>query len=186
MHQQKFTEMNNRKHKVIFTCLSNSLDSIVFRQIIDEIEATFGLIKNSARNKNWIAPLEYKIEMGNSLNSETFVFEEKLIKKDIVYLKKFLQYLEVSTGKLGNRKFNLNPGYIGEKGLSLISHKPGKQKQRSNFQDIFWEDLQIKFSKDKILILPNTFSELKNKQVLQLLFPSKENTPDNKLYHIIG
>lgn len=147
--------------KKVFICIiSNKLSSIEEGQLKDTIKESFGLFEEIEKEDSWEAPKEYTDEMGVGLKTKLYLFEKPKTNEDIENLKSLCMGIEQSTSLEGKRIFNLNPGFLSDEGMFLLSHKPSPQRGRIPFGK-YWIEKQydIEQNTGNYIIKPNTFSE---------------------------
>lgn len=145
-----------------FICnISNKLASEQEIVLKEKLEENFGSFKEIKKADTWYAPIEYTEEMGGGLETVLYIFESQKTDTEIQTLKAFCVSLEKETSQGDKRVFNLNPGFISQEGMFLISHKPSEKRGRTPFGD-YWVEKQYDINeKGEYAINNNTFSEYK-------------------------
>ena len=118
-------------------------------------------------NVSWDAPQEYINEMGKSLITKVIILQNPLILPDIIELKIYLMNEEVDSTKNNKRVLNLNPGYLSDNGMYLLTHKPNEWRGREKISEGIWQEKQYDFN-EEFTVNRNTFSEYTNKERLRL------------------
>ncbi len=106
----------------------------------------------------WIAPESYRLEMGERLETGIAVFAHEVVIDDFIAIKQQTMEIERYFSSNGRRKFNLNPGFVCETGMYLISHKPSKLRWRIPASP-YWVEQQFKVFQGDLVPLPNAFDE---------------------------
>jgi hypothetical protein len=151
------------KNKSFIICISNKFNSVGFTALIEKVELRFSKIATVWKHTQWTAPREYEDESGQGLETRIIILDKMLDSIELVELKKFLMKYETETSVNSNRVFNLNPGYIDNDGLFLLSRKPNFQRGREHFGGNIWSEKQYKIVDGKLMQTTNTFSELQDK-----------------------
>jgi len=131
---------------------------VEYKNLLREITKEFGEIIKILPNCNWTAPIEYVNEMGENLESEIW-FIDKHELSQIISIKHWMMFFEYQYSKNSNRQFNLNPGYVSEQGMFLLTHKDNRERGRENIDSGIWQEKQYQFSEQTFKPIINTFSE---------------------------
>ena len=151
--------MNDDRYKAFVCCIlsqrySDRLEHLVLK-LNDEGYAT----NNVWDTAPWEAPKEYLDEMGDDLITKVVTLKQTLFLDEVVALKRFLMEEEKRTLlDNGKRRFNLNPGYLSETGMFLLTHKPNEERDREHIASGVWQEKQYNYD-GKFVSTPNTFSE---------------------------
>lgn len=141
------------------TCLGEDFNSEIFKRIKANIAVNFGLIDREIFNISWNPPDQYIRESGNNLKVCILLLSNPLNQSQLCDLKKYLMFEETDTAILGNRRYNLNPGFISSDGIYLLTHKPNNKRGRVRIGDTLWIEKQLEISNKRIKVINNTFSE---------------------------
>lgn len=145
-------------YKTFITIISNNFNSNDYLKIKDFFINKGFKIENEFPNLKWNPPHQYTEEMGNNLETRIIFFDKNKTKKQIILLKKYAQDLEEKYKANNNRTFNINPGFISEDGMYLLSHKANKTRGRLVFSNYFIEK-QYDKNNNSFITNQNTFSE---------------------------
>jgi hypothetical protein len=98
--------------------------------------------------------------MGAGLQTRIYVFEQSMPLNMVERLKDACMFLERKTAhEDGRRTFNLNPGYLSEDGMHLLTHKPNSERGRWRLSR-YWVEQQYSCDENgNYRITDNTFSE---------------------------
>lgn len=145
-------------YKAFVTIISNSFYSEKFRQIKKLFTEVGFTIESEFPNIDWDPPGEYVAEIGNNLETRILIFESKMNKEKLTSLKAYSEDLEKRYSVENKRVFNINPGFLSEEGMFLLSHKPNESRERVPFGQYFVEK-QYGKKFGHFVINKNTFSE---------------------------
>lgn len=149
--------MNTIKAFVTIISSSDNFNSQEYSEILHFFSQSLS-VEIILPNIKWNAPREYIQETGFDLETRVIVFKDMLINDDMIKIKNWSSELEDKYSIDGKRKFNINPGFLSQEGMYLLSHKPNKIRSREPFGHYF---IEKQYDKNPRGLIPNknTFSE---------------------------
>ena len=145
-------------YKTFITIISNNFDSKEYQKIKDFFDSKGFNIEGDFPGTNWNPPYQYIEEMGPNLETRIIFFNGNKNKEQIILLNKYSQDLEKKDMVNNKRVFNINPGFLSENGMYLLSHKPNEARGRLPF-GVYFIEKQYDKDDDSFMINHNTFSE---------------------------
>lgn len=112
-------------------------------------------------------PTSYKRELGDDLYTVIYVFRSKFTIHELIDIKKIAIIIEGLLATNGRRKYNINPGFISQDGLFLLSHK--RRRRRSYLGRGVWLEKQLMAQYGKLSPMPYTFPEFLERNRIKLL-----------------
>lgn len=174
---------SNRFHTFI-CCLTNKSGTSDYKSLISEIQKELGEICHVLPSCSWIAPVEYRCEMGENLECELWFLENQSL-PDIIKIKRWLMFFEHQYSIDNCRQFNLNPGFLSKEGMFLLTHKDNKERKRELLDSGIWQEQQYEVIQDSYIVTMNTFSEYQVKNRIRyfekLIFGAKTEGANNKV-----
>ncbi len=110
----------------------------------------------------------YKAEMGEGLVRRFITFQELIDPERLPQIKRYTDKLEASyTNSAGNRRINLDPGYITLYQLILATNK--RFSHRLYLRDSVYADLTLIYKKKSFRPLAWTFPDYGSAQIIEIL-----------------
>ena len=166
----------NLEHEIglpIITCILGERDynnGVLFYKLLHDIGDIVVYEYCSPIQRNWDAPINYVNEIGDNLVNFLIVGKNSINESDLCPIKANLIKYENHTSINGSRRFNLNPGIISAKGISLVSHKPSFR--RRPICDKYWLEDQVYFIGTSVNLYEHTFPELKDINRVEIIINS--------------
>jgi Domain of unknown function (DUF4416) len=157
------------KSNSFICCISPAIGSSDYCDLIDEIDSDLYPIGEILPTVSWNAPIQYKKEMGEELKTEIIIIDRLCDLDKLVFMKKYTMFLEYLTSHSDRRTFNLNPGYVNEEGMFLLTHKDNTIRGRQLIKDGIWKEKQFSMSNGCLIRTYNTFSEYFDKMRIRTL-----------------
>jgi len=154
------------KYRTFITSIHSKTNDNLFEDFVSGLSGKYK-VKDIWDNVEWKAPMEYEEEQGNSLISKVVILDELLELDEIIYLKRYLMNKENEFSINNQRTLNLNPGYLSEDGMYLLTHKDNTERDREKLTEGIWQEKQYDFDKE-YKINQNTFSEYSHRDRLRL------------------
>lgn len=117
----------------------------------------------------WNAPTSYRTESGQDLGHWILVFRGDYSLAEVSKAKVIAMQVEDHFRRAddGTRRFNLNPGFVSQEGMFLLSHKPAQN--RWQLSEGIWVEQQMTAVNGELVPLENLFDEFRSSQRLDLL-----------------
>ena len=129
-----------------------------FSVLVDQLNSNIGNVDQFYPvTEFWYPPFNYKLEMGENLNTIVFIIKDTILIKDIITIKKYLMSVEKNFSINGRRTFNLNPGFLHFSGMYLATHK--NSQIRIYLNNKIWLEKQLDYNGHYFSPMKNTFSE---------------------------
>lgn len=109
--------------------------------------------------RGWIAPWQYRIEMGQDLINVGVVLQERLTVVGLVAFKKWTMDLERDTRITAKRTLNLNPGIVLGDRVIVVSHKPRDGIRRCIGRNCWIQTVATATPAGRFIPSRHTFSE---------------------------
>ena len=110
----------------------------------------------------------YKAEMGEGLVRRLITFEELIDPDQLPEIKRYTDKLETNyTNSKGNRRINLDPGYLTLYQLVLATNK--RFSHRLYLRDSVYADLTLIYKKKSFQPLAWTFPDYGSAQIIEIL-----------------
>ena len=131
---------------------------IVPGQITAALEKKWGKIVVQGKSYPFDSTDYYGAEMGGDLQRCWYVFSNLVDESELASCKIFAMDLEEDYTETGNRRINLDPGYLTGAKLVLASHK--NFAHRVCLQEGIFAELTLRFHKGRWKTLPWTYPDL--------------------------
>ena len=134
----------------------------------EELSQAFGKIDFMSACIPFTMTDYYKAEMGEGLMRRLITFEELIDPERLPEVKRYTDKLEANyTNSSGNRRINLDPGYITLYQLILATNK--RFSHRLYLRDSVYADLTLIYKKKSFQPLAWTFPDYGSAQIIEIL-----------------
>jgi len=146
-------------------------DRYYYEKVINDLIKNFGEIeKESFEYKFDSFTSYYEEEMGKGLRKKIIVFNKKVNEKDLINTKKFITEIEKKYSEDGERKINIDPGYVSKDKVVLASFKK-KDFKRDLGNGIYAHEV-LRFEDGMVKVFWHTFPDFKNHKVQEFFLSS--------------
>ncbi len=142
------------------------IDDSVYEAVRKRIESQFGAIDFTGDEIPFSHSDYYNEEMGEGLKRRYLSLETLIRPDEIIHLKQLATLWEEENSENGNRKINIDPGYIGPSQLVLSTAK--KYCQRVYIGRGVYLDLNMIYQKGNFHDLPWTYPDYSGNKELFL------------------
>jgi hypothetical protein len=147
-----------------------SLEEGMLDRIGEIVESELGAVRALVPElRGWIAPWQYRSEMGEDLVNVGIVLEERLPVSRLVAFKEWALALERDTRICGNRTVNVNPGIVLSDRVIVASHKSRDGIRRCIGINCWIQTVATATPSGRFMPSRNTFSEYVAPSRLELL-----------------
>jgi hypothetical protein len=113
----------------------------------------------------------YEKEMGKNLKKKFLIFKKEVSKEDLESVKFFITEIEEKLAINGNRKVNIDPGYLSSKELILATWKGKDFKEK--ISEKVWVHKVLEFDGNEVVEFFHTFADYKVKENQKFILGNK-------------
>jgi hypothetical protein len=158
--------------QALLICGLLSTNSQFFKQVEADLEAKYG----SVCLRSEIVPFTwtdyYNSEMGEGLLRRWVIFSEPVSLIETWRYKKECCIIEDAFRQEGNRRLNIDPGFIRMDGLWLLTTKSAGH--RTYLDEGIWIELTLRFLRDRCEELPWTYPDHRDPAVQVFFMKARE------------
>ncbi len=109
----------------------------------------------------------YEEEMGPNLKKDILIFEQEIKEERLLEIKKYTCSLEDNYRINGNRRINIDPGYLTKEELILASNK--KSNYKAELGENVYAHLTLKFENGNCVNTTRTYPDYRTEKVQSFL-----------------
>jgi hypothetical protein len=158
-----------KKAKLFIGMLSNN--AALFEEIKKELPV-FGRIDFESGIFDWNFTKFYEDEMGSGLKRKFVFFDKKIVPDEIAKIKLKTNEIEKKFAEKGNRKINLDPGYLTQMKVVLASAKDSSHKVY--IREGIYGDIALRFRNNSFEPFDYTYSDFKSREYIELFNEMRE------------
>jgi len=143
-------------------------DNEILKKAINEND--FGDIVAKSEEFDFNFTDYYEKEFGSNLKKTIIIFNKKIIKKDLVDIKKFTTTIEKKYSVNNKRQINIDPGYVDDKEVVLASFK--KKDFKEDLGDGVYAHKVLEFENGKVKDFWHTFMDYKEEWIKNIFMNS--------------
>jgi len=141
-------------------------DKRLFEEVKKVLEEKFGNVEDFV-SYDFNFTKYYEEEMGPDLKKDILIFEREIREEQLAEIKEYINSLEDNYKVNGNRRINIDPGYLTKEELILASNK--KSNYKEEIGENIYSHLTLKFENGNCVNTPRTYPDYRTEKVQSFL-----------------
>lgn len=137
-------------------------DKELFEEVKKVLEEKFSRIEDFV-SYDFNFTRYYEEEMGPNLKKDVLIFEREIKEEQLAEIKKYTNSLEDNYRRNGNRRINIDPGYLTKEELILASNK--KSNYKAEIGKNIYSHLTLRFENSKCVNTARTYPDYRTEKV---------------------